>query len=137
MLAVVSVTLALFACETIPVILTQFAARPPSLALLQVDRGSKEFLLWNICPPVRFFFTKAVHSSLVEHRLITTCFLACRNTSKRGETFGISRIGSKIKGVFKSTTMEGAMLPSYGLVEGEDDMVNWCLNKIIIIVCHT
>lgn len=86
-----------------------------------------------------FFFTKAVHSSLVEHRLITTCFLACRNTSKRGETFGISRIGSKIKGVFKSTTMEGAMLPSYGLVEGEDDMVNWCLNKIIIIiiVCHT
>uniref|UniRef100_A0A6Q2WX68 Sorting nexin 14 n=1 Tax=Esox lucius TaxID=8010 RepID=A0A6Q2WX68_ESOLU len=28
------------------------------------------------------------------------------NTSKRGETFGISRIGSKIKGVFKSTTME-------------------------------
>uniref|UniRef100_A0A1A8H4A6 Sorting nexin-14 n=1 Tax=Nothobranchius korthausae TaxID=1143690 RepID=A0A1A8H4A6_9TELE len=47
----------------------------------------------------------------------------CRNTSKRGESFGISRIGSKIKGVFKSTTMEGAMLPSYGLVEGEDDMV--------------
>uniref|UniRef100_A0A4W5PTS6 Sorting nexin-14 n=1 Tax=Hucho hucho TaxID=62062 RepID=A0A4W5PTS6_9TELE len=46
-----------------------------------------------------------------------------RNTSKRGESFGISRIGSKIKGVFKSTTMEGAMLPSYGLVEGEDDMV--------------
>lgn len=35
-----------------------------------------------------------------------------RNPSKRGETFGISRIGSKIKGVFKSTTMEGAMLPS-------------------------
>nr|XP_015209112.1 PREDICTED: sorting nexin-14 [Lepisosteus oculatus] len=46
-----------------------------------------------------------------------------RNTSKRGETFGISRIGSKIKGVFKSTTMEGAMLPSSGLAEGEDDMV--------------
>ncbi|XP_027130355.1 sorting nexin-14 isoform X4 [Larimichthys crocea] len=46
-----------------------------------------------------------------------------KNTSKRGESFGISRIGSKIKGVFKSTTMEGAMLPSYGLVEGEDDMV--------------
>ncbi|KAG7254960.1 hypothetical protein CRUP_004278, partial [Coryphaenoides rupestris] len=45
-----------------------------------------------------------------------------RNTSKRGESFGISKIGSKIKGVFKSTTMEGAMLPSYGLVEGEDDM---------------
>ncbi|XP_041928771.1 sorting nexin-14-like isoform X1 [Alosa sapidissima] len=46
-----------------------------------------------------------------------------KNTSKRGESFGISRIGSKIKGVFKSTTMEGAMLPSYGLAEGEDDMV--------------
>ncbi|XP_031435622.1 sorting nexin-14 isoform X2 [Clupea harengus] len=46
-----------------------------------------------------------------------------RNTSKRGESFGIGRIGSKIKGVFKSTTMEGAMLPSYGLAEGEDDMV--------------
>ncbi|KAL6105565.1 snx14 [Pungitius sinensis] len=46
-----------------------------------------------------------------------------RNTSKRGESFGISRIGSKIKGVFKSTTMEGAMLPSYGPVEGEDDLV--------------
>lgn len=46
-----------------------------------------------------------------------------RNTSKRGESFGISRIGSKIKGVFKSTTMEGAMLPSSGLVEGEDDLV--------------
>ncbi|XP_058254764.1 sorting nexin-14-like isoform X3 [Hemibagrus wyckioides] len=46
-----------------------------------------------------------------------------RNTSKRGESFGISRIGNKIKGVFKSTTMEGAMLPSYGLAEGEDDLV--------------
>ncbi|XP_035282615.1 sorting nexin-14-like isoform X5 [Anguilla rostrata] len=46
-----------------------------------------------------------------------------RSTSKRGESFGIGRIGSKIKGVFKSTTMEGAMLPSHGLAEGEDDMV--------------
>ncbi|KAJ8356080.1 hypothetical protein SKAU_G00188740 [Synaphobranchus kaupii] len=45
-----------------------------------------------------------------------------RNTSKR-ESFGISRIGSKIKGVFKSTTMEGAMLPAYNATEGEDDMV--------------
>uniref|UniRef100_A0A8C9ZX30 Sorting nexin-14 n=1 Tax=Sander lucioperca TaxID=283035 RepID=A0A8C9ZX30_SANLU len=50
-------------------------------------------------------------------------FFVFVNTSKRGESFGISRIGSKIKGVFKSTTMEGAMLPSHGLVEGEDDMV--------------
>ncbi|XP_053290942.1 sorting nexin-14 isoform X3 [Pleuronectes platessa] len=46
-----------------------------------------------------------------------------KSTAKRGESFGISRIGSKIKGVFKNTTMEGAMLPSHGLVEGEDDMV--------------
>lgn len=46
-----------------------------------------------------------------------------RNTSKRGETFGISRIGSKLKGVFRSTTMEGAMLPTYAMVEDEEDMV--------------
>ncbi|XP_062253091.1 sorting nexin-14-like isoform X2 [Platichthys flesus] len=46
-----------------------------------------------------------------------------KSTAKRGESFGISRIGSKIKGVFKNTTMEGAMLPSHGLVEGEDDTV--------------
>uniref|UniRef100_A0A8C0QMJ8 Sorting nexin-14 n=1 Tax=Canis lupus familiaris TaxID=9615 RepID=A0A8C0QMJ8_CANLF len=46
-----------------------------------------------------------------------------RSTQKRGESFGISRIGSKIKGVFKSTTMEGAMLPNYGLTEGEDDFI--------------
>lgn len=57
----------------------------------------------------------------------------CRSTSKRGESFGISRIGSKIKGVFKSTTMEGAMLPSYGLVEGEDDMVS-CKKKKMLFV---
>lgn len=55
---------------------------------------------------------------------------ARRNTSKRGETFGISRIGSKIKGVFKSTTMEGAMLPSSGLVEGEDDLVRMMHNLL-------
>uniref|UniRef100_A0A671L6G3 Sorting nexin-14-like n=1 Tax=Sinocyclocheilus anshuiensis TaxID=1608454 RepID=A0A671L6G3_9TELE len=46
-----------------------------------------------------------------------------RNTSKRGESFGISRIGSKIKGVFKSSTMEGALLPQYAMIEGEDDTV--------------
>ncbi|CAL1575061.1 unnamed protein product [Knipowitschia caucasica] len=50
-----------------------------------------------------------------------------RSTSRRGEAFGISRIGSKIKGVFKSTTMEGAMLPSYAMVEGEDDLVEEAL----------
>ncbi|XP_072534746.1 sorting nexin-14 isoform X1 [Salminus brasiliensis] len=46
-----------------------------------------------------------------------------RNTSKRGESFGISRIGSKLKGVFRSTTMEGAMPPTYAMVEDEEDMV--------------
>ncbi|XP_049335470.1 sorting nexin-14 isoform X1 [Astyanax mexicanus] len=46
-----------------------------------------------------------------------------RNTSKRGETFGISRIGSKLKGVFRSTTMEGAMPPSYAMVEDGEDVV--------------
>lgn len=51
------------------------------------------------------------------------CVFARRNTSKRGESFGISRIGSKIKGVFKSSTMEGAMLPQYAMIEGEDDTV--------------
>uniref|UniRef100_A0A8D0DCB7 Sorting nexin 14 n=1 Tax=Sander lucioperca TaxID=283035 RepID=A0A8D0DCB7_SANLU len=46
-----------------------------------------------------------------------------RNMSKRGETFGISRIGSKIKGVFKSTTMEGAMLPPSAVNDLNDDLV--------------
>ncbi|KAG7331700.1 hypothetical protein KOW79_005669 [Hemibagrus wyckioides] len=46
-----------------------------------------------------------------------------RNPPKRGESFGISRIGSKLKGVFRSSTMEGAMLPSYTMVDGEEDMV--------------
>ncbi|XP_068199102.1 sorting nexin-14-like isoform X2 [Antennarius striatus] len=34
-----------------------------------------------------------------------------RNASRRGESSSISRIGSRIKGVFKSTTLEGAVLP--------------------------
>ena len=67
---------------------------------------------------------EAMHNSCIVTNLNNLSSLACRNTSKRGESFGIGRIGSKIKGVFKSTTMEGAMLPSYGLVEGEDDMVS-------------
>ncbi|XP_063353756.1 sorting nexin-14-like [Pelmatolapia mariae] len=62
-------------------------------------------------------FTNFPYGSLSHHHS------SPKSTSKRGESFGISRIGSKIKGVFKSTTIEGAMLPSYGLVEGEDDMV--------------
>uniref|UniRef100_A0A674ECL2 Sorting nexin 14 n=1 Tax=Salmo trutta TaxID=8032 RepID=A0A674ECL2_SALTR len=48
--------------------------------------------------------------------------MAMTVTLERGETFGISRIGSKIKGVFKSTTMEGAMLP-YTMVDAEDEVV--------------
>ncbi|XP_026774173.1 sorting nexin-14 isoform X1 [Pangasianodon hypophthalmus] len=46
-----------------------------------------------------------------------------RNPPKRGESFGISRIGSKLKGVFRSSTMEGAMPPTYTMVDGEEDMV--------------
>ncbi|XP_060092679.1 sorting nexin-14 isoform X3 [Heteronotia binoei] len=46
-----------------------------------------------------------------------------RSTQKKGESFGISKIGSKIKGVFKSTTMEGSVLPNYGPAEGEDDFI--------------
>uniref|UniRef100_A0A671UMA9 Sorting nexin 14 n=1 Tax=Sparus aurata TaxID=8175 RepID=A0A671UMA9_SPAAU len=46
-----------------------------------------------------------------------------RNFSKRGESFAISRIGSKIKGVFKSTTMEGAMLPPSAMNDFDDDAV--------------
>uniref|UniRef100_A0A672ZAP8 Sorting nexin-14-like n=1 Tax=Sphaeramia orbicularis TaxID=375764 RepID=A0A672ZAP8_9TELE len=45
------------------------------------------------------------------------------NTSKRGESFGISRIGSRIKGVFKSTTMEGAVLPPSTMNDLDDDTV--------------
>ncbi|KAM9496772.1 sorting nexin-14 isoform 1-T1 [Clarias gariepinus] len=46
-----------------------------------------------------------------------------RNPPKRGESFGISRIGSKLKGVFRSSTLEGAMPPSYSMVDGEEDVV--------------
>ncbi|KFP02067.1 Sorting nexin-14, partial [Calypte anna] len=46
-----------------------------------------------------------------------------RTTQKRGESFGISKIGNKIKGVFKSSAMEGAMLPNYNFNEGEDDFI--------------
>ncbi|XP_041815111.1 sorting nexin-14 isoform X2 [Chelmon rostratus] len=46
-----------------------------------------------------------------------------RNMSKRGESFGISRIGSKIKGVFKSTTMEGSILPPSAMNDFDDDLV--------------
>lgn len=50
--------------------------------------------------------------------------MAHRNQSRRGESFGISRIGSKIKGVFKSTTMEGAILPPSAMSDFDDDLVS-------------
>lgn len=73
-----------------------------------------------------FLFAMFLYKPPLHHHasLLIVSLSPHRNTSKRGETFGISRIGSKIKGVFKSTTMEGAMLPSSGLVEGEDDLVS-------------
>ncbi|XP_060770019.1 sorting nexin-14 isoform X2 [Neoarius graeffei] len=46
-----------------------------------------------------------------------------RNPPKRGESFAISRISSKLKGVFRSSAMEGAVLPTYTMVDGEEDMV--------------
>ncbi|KAK9531945.1 hypothetical protein VZT92_011333 [Zoarces viviparus] len=46
-----------------------------------------------------------------------------RNLSKRGESFGISRIGSRIKGVFKSTTMEGSVLPPSAMNDYDDELV--------------
>uniref|UniRef100_A0A669BCW4 Sorting nexin 14 n=1 Tax=Oreochromis niloticus TaxID=8128 RepID=A0A669BCW4_ORENI len=49
--------------------------------------------------------------------------LIFRNTSKRGESFGIRGIGSKIKGVFKSTTMEGALLPPSAMTDVDEDTV--------------
>ncbi|XP_057678665.1 sorting nexin-14-like [Corythoichthys intestinalis] len=44
-----------------------------------------------------------------------------RNTSKRGESFRIGRIGSKIKGVFRNATVDGAVLPPG--VTTDDDAV--------------
>lgn len=55
---------------------------------------------------------------------VNSGFCNPRTTQKRGESFGISRIGNKIKGVFKSSAMEGAMLPNYNLNDGEDDFVS-------------
>uniref|UniRef100_A0A3Q4BQF5 Sorting nexin 14 n=1 Tax=Mola mola TaxID=94237 RepID=A0A3Q4BQF5_MOLML len=46
-----------------------------------------------------------------------------RNLSRRGESFGIGRIGSKIKGVFKSPTMEGAILPPSAMNDFDDALV--------------
>ncbi|XP_056103230.1 sorting nexin-14 isoform X3 [Rhinichthys klamathensis goyatoka] len=67
--------------------------------------------------------SRASPTSVITRRPTVSPALPRKNTSKRGESFGISRIGSKIKGVFKSSTMEGAMLPQYAMIEGEDDTV--------------
>uniref|UniRef100_A0A8C1V0L0 Sorting nexin 14 n=1 Tax=Cyprinus carpio TaxID=7962 RepID=A0A8C1V0L0_CYPCA len=72
-------------------------------------------LLWGAESPAR---NSKLNRSKQYH-----CVFAYRNTSKRGESFGISRIGSKIKGVFKSSTMEGALLPQHAMIEGDEDMV--------------
>jgi len=50
--------------------------------------------------------------------------LLSRNISKRGESFGIRGIGSKIKGVFRSTTMEGALLPPTAINDIDEDVVS-------------
>ncbi|XP_061599660.1 sorting nexin-14-like isoform X2 [Cololabis saira] len=89
---------------------------PDSLSSLFTASGSSSPASFNSLH-AQSTFTNFPYGSL-SHRHSSP-----KSTSKRGESFGISRIGSKIKGVFKSTTMEGAMLPSYGLVEGEDDVV--------------
>ncbi len=66
--------------------------------------------------------------------LITQCLsVHHRNLSKRGESFGISRIGSKIKGVFKSTTMEGAILPPSAMNDIDDDLVSVSLSCLSTI----
>ncbi|GAB5571702.1 sorting nexin-14 isoform X6 [Prionailurus iriomotensis] len=78
-------------------------------------------LLENVFTPM---FCHSDEATFKRCRITNTQFkIEQRSTQKRGESFGISRIGSKIKGVFKSTTMEGAMLPNYGLAEGEDDFI--------------
>ncbi|KAJ0061402.1 hypothetical protein NL108_018337, partial [Boleophthalmus pectinirostris] len=42
---------------------------------------------------------------------------------------GISRIGSKIKGVFKSSTLEGTMLPPSAMADPDDDLVRDYLSE--------
>uniref|UniRef100_A0A8C2Z8C8 Sorting nexin 14 n=1 Tax=Cyclopterus lumpus TaxID=8103 RepID=A0A8C2Z8C8_CYCLU len=65
--------------------------------------------------------------SLLE-RVFTPMFchtLGCRRlvgSSLRGESFGIGRIGSRIKGVFKSTTMEGAVLPPSAMGDFDEEL---------------
>uniref|UniRef100_A0A3P9LMV0 PX domain-containing protein n=1 Tax=Oryzias latipes TaxID=8090 RepID=A0A3P9LMV0_ORYLA len=44
--------------------------------------------------------------------------VSCRNVPRRGESFNMRKFSSKLKDVFRSTTMEGAMLPP-----SEEDVV--------------
>ncbi|KAJ8367724.1 hypothetical protein AAFF_G00310920 [Aldrovandia affinis] len=74
-------------------------------------------------PPVSVFPHVQSILTTLPSGILTSLPTVLKSSSKRGESFGIGRIGSKIKGVFKSTTMEGAMLPSHARAEGEDDMV--------------
>uniref|UniRef100_A0A8C4HW86 Sorting nexin 14 n=1 Tax=Dicentrarchus labrax TaxID=13489 RepID=A0A8C4HW86_DICLA len=83
-------------------------------------------LLERVFTPM-FCHSDEVRAQKPTNPLISSCIsvfsVHCRNFSKRGESFGISRIGSKIKGVFKSTTMEGAMLPPSAMSDFDDDLV--------------
>uniref|UniRef100_A0AAY5EA24 PX domain-containing protein n=1 Tax=Electrophorus electricus TaxID=8005 RepID=A0AAY5EA24_ELEEL len=72
-------------------------------------------LLENVFTPLFCHSDEVIHSMFRHYPL--------KMAPKRGDSFGIGRIGSKLKGVFKSTTMEGAMVPNYAMVEGEEDQV--------------
>lgn len=61
-------------------------------------------------------------------------FVRSRNMSKRGESFGIGRIGSKIKGVFRSTTMEGALLPPSSMTDIDDDVVSDSRATVVVFL---
>uniref|UniRef100_A0AAQ5YC64 PX domain-containing protein n=1 Tax=Amphiprion ocellaris TaxID=80972 RepID=A0AAQ5YC64_AMPOC len=70
--------------------------------------------------PQKYSFTH----TYTDHSQLNVMFsVHTRNLSKRGDSFGISRIGSKIKGVFKSQTMEGALLPPSAMNDMDDDVV--------------
>uniref|UniRef100_A0A674EA49 Sorting nexin 14 n=1 Tax=Salmo trutta TaxID=8032 RepID=A0A674EA49_SALTR len=65
---------------------------------------------------------RGVESPKMDSRMNRFVLLIAMTTLERVESFGISRIGSKIKGVFKSTAMEGTMLP-YAMVNAEDKAI--------------
>uniref|UniRef100_A0A7N8YR02 Sorting nexin 14 n=1 Tax=Mastacembelus armatus TaxID=205130 RepID=A0A7N8YR02_9TELE len=73
----------------------------------------------------RVFTPMFCHSDEYFRYLLRGAESPTRNSriNRRGESSGISRIGSKIKGVFKSTTMEGTMLPPSAMSDVDDDTV--------------